>query len=196
MSYENEFKYDGRILCADDGKPLPITDVDFAERRDGQNGVRPVLTLSAIARAYLVSGSNPSAGTEPVEPPESVSIELDALSGRDLTISLKMISSALGISGDDELRPDDDFDWVMRFDADHPKSVLPLLRERGIYVSAKVKKDVDKAKRYGESLYFFNPALVAKREPVTKASLSDFQKRLRAKKAGVNLDDIGGESDE
>ena len=174
-----------KVLCADvNGAPIPITSVAFREQEKDNNKFY-VLEMSGEAKAYLVKSNDPSLGA--VALPEPVPVTIQQNTEGDASIQLRNLSKALGLHEDDALdgtKPD----WLDRFDEDHPRSVIPSLKERGIFVKTTLKQGWDKAVKYGDTPFYFNPFSVPHREPVDKTKIAAIKAKIKAKMGGEMVD--------
>lgn len=187
MTEEKMAAMDGKVLCGDvNGGAVLMTGIDVIERQVlSENRVKPVLQISGTARAYLISPQNPAQGAELLESPMAVSIEIDV--ERDFHVGLKILGQCLYLGGDDALVADESGDWLDRFSADGANSVVPLLREKGLYIKLSKKASTEKALKYGESPFYFNPFYVPVRNEATKIAIASLKEAFKKKAAASNL---------
>jgi hypothetical protein len=174
----------GRVVCGDGGQPIPITDVDVVDRVFGAKTVT-MLQFSGMAKEVLVNPQNPAMGSEPLPEPLPIVFEESVLDPqKDSATTLRLLSQTLGLDGDDAL-VDDGGDWLLRLDPEHPKSVLPKLREKGVFFRLKLKNNFQDAyQKYGEQPFFPSIYVVARREAAAGAALKKLRDRVREKNAG------------
>jgi hypothetical protein len=178
----------GKALCGNaNGDKVLFTGVDFVMREIEKKPVY-FLQLTGEAGAYLKATNNPDRGAEQLAEPLVVTIDQSV--EKDAEIFCSSLSRALGLS-EKEAIDGKNPDWLERFDEDHPKSVVAALKEKGIYVKATKKQNWEKAEKYGESPFYFNPHAISVREGVTSSKIAEIKAKLLAKAAPIDLDNLG-----
>ncbi len=183
MADEVEDPLNGKILCGDaNAGPILITGIDFVPR-EMKDVAEPVyfLQLSGEAYGYLIHNKNPDKGAIAFKEPMAVAIEVNT--EKDAVVTLSTLSKALGLNGKDALDGEDPA-WLERFDETNSKSVVELLRNKGIYIKSTLKKNWEAAQKFGDSKYYFNPFAIPSREAVSTDKIAEIKARILAKSGG------------
>jgi hypothetical protein len=187
-----------KVLSGDNGSPVPITGVDVVHKVFGKDGTEtPVLQFTGEARGVLRNPGNPGDGSDPLPGVESMPTvyEQDVLS-KDNTMFIRLLNQWLGLAGDDAL-VDDGGGWLMRFAVDGPKSVVAKIKEKGLYLKAKAKPDVAKARKWGEYEFYLNLHVPPKRDEATTnnmKALADRLKKVNAERAKAAAEKAAAEA--
>lgn len=174
----------GKALCGNaNGDKILFTGIDFITREVEK---KPVfyLQLTGEAGGYLKATNNPDRGAEQLA--EAITVNIDQNVEKDAAIFCSMLNRALNLSDKDALDGTNP-EWIERFDEDHPKSVVPTLREKGMFVKASMKKNWEAAVKYGESPFYFGPHGIGEREPVSKSRIAEIKAKLAAAAAPADL---------
>jgi hypothetical protein len=173
----------GKVLCADgDGGPLKVARVEFKEDTNKDGDETLVLVLGGEATHALRHAGNPKLGAEPIFPDtlEPYVWEQQVRLGGNNQFAITNLNKTFRF----ENKLVDNDESIFRFAADHPESVLGMVKAKDGYVQLNVKEATDPTK-YAPTVYA-KFVSIAERKDAAEASVSYLRKKYGKKTAAAD----------
>lgn len=182
---------DGKVLCVAEGKPIEVDSAGFVTITASKKDIADFenFEITGVATHSLISNNDPGRGAEALEKPLVVSVAKPAItppnSKADNAIFLSQLNRWLGLTGTDELEDGDEI-WD-RFTEDHPKSVMPVLKSKGLYLKlGKLPDDkLENAEKFGNFPFYVNLYIPPLRT-TSKSKFEDIKARRIAAREKAN----------